>query len=88
MNTSPGLIFAYIIGMLVLYLLCRVFIKPLKWFLRLILSCALGCLAMTAVNFVFSRYGVIFEINLLTAMMSGVLGIPGMDLTFILSGIL
>lgn len=88
MNMSPGLILVYITGMLLLYLLCRVFIRPLKWLLRLILSCILGCAAMSAVNFIFARYGVIFEINLLTAMMSGVLGVPGMIITFVLSGIL
>ena len=88
MSMSPWLVTAYIIGLFVLYILCRIFIKPLKWLLRLGISCLFGCIAMSVVNYIFAKHGVVFEINPLTAMMSGVLGVPGMIITFILRGIL
>lgn len=88
MNISPALLITYIVGFFILYVVCWIFIKPIKWLLKLLLSCTLGCLAMAAVNFIFARFGAVFSINPLTAMMSGVLGIPGMIITFILQGIL
>lgn len=88
MNISPALLITYVVGFFILYIVCWIFIKPIKWLLKLLLSCVLGCLAMTAVNFIFARFGTVFSINPLTAMMSGVLGVPGMIITFILQGIL
>lgn len=78
---------AIIIGitsLFILYILCRVFIKPLKWFMHLAFSCLLGCLTMFAANKLLFPLGISFSLNPLTAMLGGVLGIPGMILTIIL----
>ena len=88
MKISPSLLITYIVGFFILYVVCWIFIKPIKWLLKLLLSCICGCLAMAVVNFIFARFGTVFSINPLTAMMSGVLGVPGMIITFILQGIL
>lgn len=82
---------AIIIGLtslFILYILCRIFIKPLKWFMHLGFSCLLGCLTMSIANKLLFPLGVCFSLNPLTAMLSGVLGIPGMVLTVILQNIL
>lgn len=88
MNISPVLIITYLIGFFILYVVCWIFIKPIKWLLRLLLSCVTGCLLMLLVNKLCASFGTIFFINPLTAMISGVLGIPGIIITFILQGIL
>lgn len=88
MSSAPLAVIAYIFGFFIIYILCRIFIKPLKWFLRLLLSCILGCLAMLLANKLFYPLGVDFSINPLTAMISGVLGIPGIIMTYLLYGIL
>lgn len=88
MNTPPALIIAYIVGFILIYVLCRVFIKPIKWLFKLTISCAVGCLIMGIINYMFGSVGNIFSINPMTAMISGVLGIPGIVATFVLQGIL
>ena len=88
MNTSPVLVIAYIVGFILLYIVCRIFIRPIKWLFRLGISCTCGCVVMSALNYLLSGLGTVFSINPLTAMISGVLGIPGIVITFILQGIL
>ncbi len=88
MNTPPVLIIAYIVGFILIYILCRVFIKPIKWLFKLAISCAVGCVIMGIINYLSGGVGNIFSINPLTAMISGVLGIPGIVATFVLQGIL
>lgn len=88
MNTHFSTIIIYIIGFFAIYILCRIFIKPLKWFIRLMLSCTLGIIAMLILNKIFSTTGFFIAINPLTAMMSGVLGLPGIILSYVLSVIL
>lgn len=84
MNISPTLLISYFCALFALCVVCRIFIKPIKWGLKLLISCGIGCLAMYIVN----MFCEIFAINPLTAMLSGVLGAPGMVLTLILQGIL
>lgn len=88
MSLQIGYIILGIIGLFILYILCRIFIKPLKWFLRLILSCLLGCGCMFVVNIFLSPLHTGFAINPLTAAISGVLGVPGMALTLLLQRLL
>lgn len=88
MDTNPAMIIAALIGLFLLYVLCRLFIRPLKWLLKLLLSCALGCLAMLLANKLLSDFGISFALNPLTAALSGILGLPGMALTLILQNIL
>lgn len=86
--TTGTAIAAYITGLFLLYILCRIFIKPIKWLLRLGLSCAVGTLAMFIAGKLISPLGISFAINPLTAMISGVLGLPGMAMTLILQALL
>lgn len=85
---SPVIIITYLLGLFVLYIFCRIFIRPLKWLARLALSCAVGCLAMLAANKLLGAFGAEFSINPLTAMISGVLGLPGMVMTLVLRSLL
>ncbi len=82
---SVTYIFAYIVAFFILYIVCWLFLKPIKWLLRLLLSCALGCAFMLACNMFLSTN---FALNPLTAMTSGVLGLPGIIMTYIFQGIL
>ncbi len=81
----PAHIFAYLIVFFILYVLCWLFLKPIKWVFRLFLNCALGSLFMFVLNIFLPTN---FALNPLTAMTSGVLGIPGIIMTYIFQGIL
>ena len=81
MEVSPAIVIACVFGLFILYILCRVFIRPLKWLFGLAVSCVIGCAVMLMLNTGFC-------INPLTALISGVLGVPGMIMTLVLQAIL
>ncbi len=87
MSTLSSIVIG-IISLFILYILCKIFISPIKWLFRLMLGCIAGVAAMFISNLILSGLGITFSINPLTAMISGVLGIPGMVLTIILQGML
>ncbi len=83
-----GTIVLYVVGLFFLYLLCWIFIRPIKWLLKLAGSCVLGGVGIGIFNLVFSGLGWYLAINPLTAMTTGVLGIPGLIFTAILTRVL
>ncbi|MBO5364203.1 MAG: pro-sigmaK processing inhibitor BofA family protein [Clostridia bacterium] len=88
MPLDAGSILLYTAGLFLLYLCCWIFIKPIKWLLRLGGSCLLGGVTILLWNLVGSGWGMPITPNPLTAMFAGVLGVPGMILTGILERIL
>ncbi len=88
MNAAFVTTLLYIVGFLVIYFICRIFIRPFKWIFRLLISCVLGALAMSIANKLLIVFGIGFSINPLTALISGVLGLPGLIMTLVLSCVL
>lgn len=88
MVVDMGSVILYLIGIFLLYLICRIFLKPLRWFLRLALSVVLGGIGIFVLNYLFGRIGWHLSLNPLTAMITGVLGIPGMILIHLLTAML
>lgn len=83
MNIDGGTVFLFIAGFFVLYVCCRVFLKPIKWLLRFLLCCVLGGGAIALLNH-FSVGGIHFALNPLTSMITGVLGAPGLAMLAVL----
>ncbi|MBR5614847.1 MAG: pro-sigmaK processing inhibitor BofA family protein [Clostridia bacterium] len=81
-------VIAYSFGLVVLFFLCRIFAKPIKWLLKLIINGVLGGLILAAVNFVGGFAGIFIAINPLTALIAGLLGVPGVILVILLQYIL
>lgn len=81
-------IMAYAVGLILVYLLCWIFIRPLKWIFKLGINSVLGGFMLAAVNLVGGFMGMHISINPLTALISGVLGVPGMGLIIALQYIL
>lgn len=88
MKPEPAIIAAGVIMIFVLYILCRLFIKPIKWILGLALNCAMGCGMMLLINHFGAPLGISLSLNPLTAMISGVLGLPGMAMAYVLQSLL
>lgn len=86
MALDAGMVVPAIFGLFLLYLLCRILIRPIKWMLRLGGSCVLGGLVL----FLFQRLPLGWDpsVNPLTMMMVGVLGLPGILLLRILEAFL
>ena len=83
-----GTVLLYTAGFFLLYLCCWFFIKPIKWILKLGFICALGGVVVFLWNLVGNRIGIALNLNPLTAIFTGILGLPGMILAGILSSIL
>lgn len=77
-------IMAYVTGLVLVFVFCRIFIKPIKWMIKLLINGILGGLILAAVNFVGGFAGITVIINPLSALISGLLGVPGVILVIIL----
>ncbi len=88
MMVDTASVFLSLAGVFLLYLFCKVFLKPLGWLFRLFLSCVVGGAGLWAANFLLGALGWHLAINPLNCMIAGVLGIPGVVLARILSLIL
>ncbi len=81
-------ILAYVVGLLLIFFICRIFIRPLRWLLKIIFNSIIGGLILAAVNFVGGFAGITVIINPLSALLAGLLGVPGVVLVILLQYIL
>jgi inhibitor of the pro-sigma K processing machinery len=72
-----NVIAAYIFGLILLYIIGRVFLKPLKFILKLIYNALLGGILLLLVNLPIGFLGIHIGINPITALVAGLLGVPG-----------
>lgn len=78
---------AYIVGILLVALICFILTKPVKWILKLVLNGILGGVMLIAINAVGADIGLSIPINPISALVSGVLGFPGVIL-LVLTGLI
>lgn len=84
MGFEIGILLAYAFGVLILYLLGYFLLMPVKLLLRLMLNSALGGFAILLINWIGGFWGLHIPLNLLSAVIVGVLGIPGVILLLFL----
>ena len=60
-----------------LFIVGKIFIVPIKWISKLIFNSILGGLLIFAINLIGGIWGFHIGINFFTAIMVGLLGIPG-----------
>ncbi len=66
-----------IVGFAVLYLLVWIFIKPVKFLLKIAANSAVGSLFLILFNYAGSLFGLSIGVNLYSALVCGLLGVPG-----------
>ena len=82
---QTSVLLTYAGAILLLFLLGKIFLWPLKLILKLVVSSVVGGVILLAVNLVAGAIGlVLIPLNLITALVVGVLGIPGAVLLLIL----
>ncbi|NLX92151.1 MAG: pro-sigmaK processing inhibitor BofA [Firmicutes bacterium] len=77
-------IIAFVFGLLLLYLLVRVLYLPLRIGLKLLGNAVVGGLLLAVFNAVGSFFGLTIGLNVVTAFVTGSLGIPGIILLLVL----
>ncbi len=74
----------FIICIILLFILGKIFIWPLKKILKLILNSIFGGILIYIINIIGMNFGFHIGLNILTAIIVGILGIPGAILLVLL----
>lgn len=74
----------FIICIILLFVLGKIFIWPLKKILKLILNSIFGGILIYIINIIGMNFGFHIGLNILTAIIVGILGIPGAILLVLL----
>ena len=72
------------IGLGLLTLLFKLFRTPLRWAMKLALNAAVGFVALFVLNFLGGFVGLSLGVNWLNAIVTGVLGVPGVVLLLLI----
>ena len=67
----------FLIGIVGMLIVVKLFSWPLKILVKLILNCVFGVLLLLLANFVGKYMGITIAINAVTAIIAGFLGVPG-----------
>lgn len=73
-----NLVAAALFGLLMLIFLARVFYKPLKILLRILLWTVMGGTVIYLYNLIGEGWGLAVGLNLISAFIVGVMGLPGL----------
>ncbi len=79
-----GVIVAYAVGIILLLILGRLLLAPLKVVLKLVVNALLGAAAILLVNWIGGLFGFHIALNIYTAFIVGTLGVPGFILLVLL----
>lgn len=75
-----NVVLAYVFGIILIYLLGRMFLMPIKLIFRLIYNALIGGAMLWVLNFAGAYFGFNITVNPITALIAGFLGLPGVIL--------
>lgn len=75
-----SVIAAYVVGILAIYFIGKMFLMPVRIIWKLIYNGIIGGIMLWIVNFVGASFGFSIGINFISALVAGFLGIPGVIL--------
>jgi len=85
MGVETNTLLAYLFGLIVIYVIGRILIIPIKLLIKLLVNAVLGGVGLWLVNIFGGAIGINIGINVITALVAGLLGIPGVVLLLILN---
>ena len=68
------------IGILMVWVICKIFAWPLKILFKLVINAVMGAIVLLVINIIGSAVGFTLPITALTALLVGLLGVPGVVL--------
>ena len=74
----------YILGLMIIFVLARISLKPIKFILKIVLNSIVGGLLIFLINVIGGIWGISIGINAVTAVAVGILGIPAVIVMLIL----
>lgn len=88
LNIEFTVILAYAFGLILLYIIGWLLIVPIRVILKLIANAIVGGIALIVLNFIGGFIGISIGVNPITALVVGVLGVPGVILLLVIQYIL
>ena len=73
-----------VIGVLLIWLIIKVFATPIKWAFKLLINTILGFVILFLFNFLGEYIGITITVGWVSALVAGVLGIPGIILLLLI----
>ena len=83
MDTLQTIIYV-VIGVFLLWLIIKLFSTPIKWALKILLHALLGFVMLFVFNFLGGFIGLELTVGWLSAIVAGILGIPGIILLLLI----
>lgn len=74
----------YVLGLILALLIARIMSKPLKFMLRIVFNTLIGGVILILINTIGAEWGILMGVNPVTAAITGILGVPGIILLFVL----
>lgn len=84
METAYTTIVGYILGVLIVFVIAWVFLKPVRFMLKLAANSVLGGFFIWIINLLGKGAGIHIGLNPVTAIVAGALGLPGVILILLL----
>ncbi len=76
---------AFGIGLLILWLICKLLKVSLKIIWKLVVNALIGALILVVFNLIGGLFGLVVPITFLSALVAGVFGVPGVIVLALLS---
>ncbi len=83
-SSLAATIVGYILGGLIVFCVAKILFAPLKVVLKLILNSAIGAVVLICINLLEPFLHIHIAINAVTALVLGILGMPGLCLLMLL----
>lgn len=83
-DIEAGVFLVYAAMIFVLYFFGKVFVVPMKILLKILLSSVMGGMFLVFINLAGENFGIFLPVNMITAAVTGLLGLPGIVAILIL----
>lgn len=84
MGTEMGVFLTFGGALILIFLLGKALLVPLKVILRLLLNSMAGAVLIIVINFIGMNIGVMIPINMVNSLTVGILGVPGVVMLLLL----
>lgn len=78
-----GVLLTYAGAIILIFLIGKIFLWPIKLVLKLALNSVIGGAAILMINVLTAGFGIFIPLNILNALIVGILGLPGAVLLLI-----
>ena len=84
MGTEMGVFLTFGGAMILIFLLGKALLVPLKIILRLLVNSMVGAVLIIVINFIGMNIGLMIPINVVNSLTVGILGVPGVIMLLLL----